>query len=364
MVKWRATLYTSNDIEGRWMNSQVWQSLLHLESRDILTEWFAKIHGRQLNARRAKEIIASARQGREYFRSADSASFTVRPLLAFYGVASLCRSLTLLHRRDAGEEGLKQGHGLETVAWSAILASDMPAALAAIDKLRVRTCGGLFSDLSAVTNARRVLHIYDRAIPVAVDGEEQGLGQEISFADILDRLPDIETIASAERPRRWVRLKAFEYSLEAGATITAYGSAEHPVCVEYVEAGFVGSAEEDRYDRGGDRTVLKADPLTFQRYFPQFLDARVIRTIGGLPSAHLASKFHADVWFSQISVTYMVSYILGMLARYYPTHWSALMSGEKGDAIWPKISAAQAYVEAALPELIVESISDSVFGSD
>ncbi|MBP2443777.1 YaaC family protein [Rhizobium leguminosarum] len=346
------------------MNSQVWQSLLHLESRDTVTDWFERIHGRQLNARRSKEIIASARQGREYFRSADTASFTVRPLLAFYGVASLCRSLTLLHRKDAGEEGLKQGHGLETVAWSSTLSSDMPAALASINKLRVRTCGGLFSDLLAVTSARRVLHIYDRAIAVSVDGEEQSLGREISFSDILDRLPDIETVPSTERPRRWIRLKALDYSPEAGATIAVYGSAEHPVCVEYAKAGFVVSAEEDPYDRGGDRTVLTADSATFRRYFPQFLDTRVIRTVGGLPSAHITSKFHQDVWFSQISVTYMVSYILGMLARYYPTHWSALMGGEKGDAIWPKINAAQVYVEAALPELIVESISDSVFGSD
>jgi hypothetical protein len=53
-----------------------------------------------------------------------------------------------------------------------------------------------------------------------------------------------------------------------------------------------------------------------------------------------------------------------MLARYYPTHWSALMMGEKGDAIWPNINAAQNYIETALPELVLESISDSVYGPD
>lgn len=173
------------------MDTDVWQRLLHLESRDFVSGWFEKIHGRKLNARRAKEIIASARQGREYFRSASTASFAVRPLLAFYGVASLCRSLTLLHRRSVGEEGLSQGHGLTTVAWSQQLSGDLPAALASISELRVRTCKGLFSDLQATTRKRTALPVYDRIIHLSLDNEGQHLGQETSLADILNRLPDI-----------------------------------------------------------------------------------------------------------------------------------------------------------------------------
>jgi hypothetical protein len=57
----------------------------------------------------------------------------------------------------------------------------------------------------------------------------------------------------------------------------------------------------------------------------------------------------------------MLSYILGMLALYFPTHWSALMSGERGDAIWPNINAAQRYVEVAAPELVLEVINCSLF---
>ncbi|MBB5576396.1 MULTISPECIES: YaaC family protein [Rhizobium] len=343
------------------MNSDVWQSLLHLESRDIVSDWFERIHGRKLNARRAKEIIASARQGREYFRSASTASFAVRPLLAFYGVASLCRSLTLLHRRDSGEEGLRQGHGLEAIAWSATLSSDLPVALASISKLRVRTCGGLFSDLVAATHKRTMLRVYDRTIPVPFDNEEQRLGRETSLSDILDRLPDISTDVSAERPRRWIRLKNFVYSPDSGATITVHGTPDHPVCIEYAGAGFELSPEEDPYDASAERTVLKIDETGVKKYFPQVLDTRVIRTMGGNPSPHLVSRFSPDAWFSQLSITYMVSFILGMLARYFPTHWGALMGGEKGDAIWPNINAAQTYVEAALPELVLEVIADSLF---
>jgi hypothetical protein len=56
----------------------------------------------------------------------------------------------------------------------------------------------------------------------------------------------------------------------------------------------------------------------------------------------------------------MTSYILGMLARYFPTHWMSLLSGEKGDALWPAINAAQRYIDSAFPEMVVEFIHDTL----
>jgi hypothetical protein len=344
------------------MKSDVWQRLLELESRDFVSNWFERIHGRKLNARRAKEIIASARQGREYFHSASTASFAVRPLLAFYGVASLCRSLTLLHRRDAGEEGLKQGHGIETVAWSATLSGEMPIALASIGKLRVRTCEGLFSDLQVATRKHSLLQVYDRTIRVSFDNEGPRLGQQASLGDILDRLPDIIPNVSRERMR--IRLKDFVYSAVSGAKITVHAPPDHPLCLEYASAGYELFPEDDPFDTSTEKTVLKIDNLNFLKSSPQILNTRVNRTMGGHPSPHLVSKFSPDVILSQISVTYMISYILGMLARYFPTHWYALIGGEKGDEIWPDINAAQTYVEVALPELVLEAIYGSLSRPD
>ena len=38
------------------------------------------------------------------------------------------------------------------------------------------------------------------------------------------------------------------------------------------------------------------------------------------------------------------------------------MGGEKGDGMWPSINAAQMYIEAALPELVVDAIKSSLYG--
>ncbi len=76
--------------------SDHWQLLFSLESRDIAAKWHLQITGRKLNARRAKEINSSAKQAREFFRNAENSNDSVRPLLTFYGVASLSRAVVLL----------------------------------------------------------------------------------------------------------------------------------------------------------------------------------------------------------------------------------------------------------------------------
>lgn len=75
------------------MDKEIWQQLLSLEDRDVTQQWFSKLHGRKLNVRRAKEINAAAKQAREYFRNASNSNYSVRPLLTYYGVASLSRAL-------------------------------------------------------------------------------------------------------------------------------------------------------------------------------------------------------------------------------------------------------------------------------
>jgi hypothetical protein len=56
----------------------------------------------------------------------------------------------------------------------------------------------------------------------------------------------------------------------------------------------------------------------------------------------------------------MLAYFLGILTRYFPTHWVALHSGTKGDRLWPTINAAQNYVVSVFPELVIEMINDSL----
>lgn len=341
------------------MESRVWSALLELESRDFVCDWFNRIHGKNLNARRAKEITASAKQGREYFNNASSSSIAVRPLLTFYGVASLCRSLTLLHSRDAGEEGLKRGHGLETISWDKVLSGDMSKALSSINNLSVRICNGLFLDLSVFTNKKSNTLIYDKYLQLPYNDREI-IGETITLSDILDRLPDISVFSSFKNLQSLIRISDFAYSKDTGAKFTLDGLPNHPVCLEYSKIGYSIFQKHDLYDKTAIITTLEIEHSKFEDNLPQILDTRTIKTQGGYPSPYLTKRFSPDLILSQISITYAISFILGMLARYFPTHWYALIEGGKGDSIWPAINSAQTYVEIALPELILDVINSSL----
>jgi hypothetical protein len=91
---------------------------------------------------------------------------------------------------------------------------------------------------------------------------------------------------------------------------------------------------------------------------PQLMHAYINKQFGSIPHLHIVRPMPNNVLLSQLAVTYMLSYFLGMLTRYYPTHWVALHGGHNGDRLWPTVSAVQSYVESTFPEQIIEFIGE------
>jgi hypothetical protein len=58
------------------------------------------------------------------------------------------------------------------------------------------------------------------------------------------------------------------------------------------------------------------------------------------PQTQFESRDLAAARRSQLSITYMIGFVLGMLARYFPTHWVSLAQGNKGDSLWPALNRA------------------------
>lgn len=336
------------------MDTSVWQRLHSLESRDVVSHWFQKLHKNELSARRAKEIVASARQAREFFKNASNASYAVRPLLAFYGVASQSRALALLFRKNGGEEGLAKGHGLETVSWSEQLSGDLGQAVASIGGLRVRTCRGLFFDLVSESHNRMAMHIRSSAVDWGIEYDIPELGQELSLSDILDRLPDLhDQYAHVKWETRYARVNDAEYNPESGASIKINTGKFSAIKAELSAAGY--SVTES-----GDMSIVKINACLFEQNLPQFMHSYVHKSFGAVPDLHMVSQFSPTTRYSQVAVTYILAYFTGMLTRYYPTQWTALMLGEKGDVLWPCMNAAQRYVEIAFPELVLELIEEAL----
>jgi hypothetical protein len=334
------------------MHRETWQQLLSFESRDIVSTWFKRIHGRDLNARRTKEITAAATQAREFFRNSSEADYSVRPLLTFYGVASLARALTLILKRDGGEECLTKGHGLETIDWSKRLSGDLSVSLNALNELKIRTCSGLFSDFAKQTENRMSMHVRSGAVDWRLNYKQPDLGDEIELGQLTARIPDLRKEHSVLGvDQLYVAIQEMSYDASNGVIIKVPSRAFRVFEQSYCALGY------DAKD-SGEWTTLTGRADLFSRMTPQFLHSYVHKMFGAIPTLSLVAPMPSGSRYSQLCFTYMLGFILGMLARYFPTHWVSIAQGSKGDGLWPTLNRAQFIVEETFPELVAEMIED------
>jgi hypothetical protein len=74
-------------------------------------------------------------------------------------------------------------------------------------------------------------------------------------------------------------------------------------------------------------------------------------------SNYLVAPFPNTVVMSTMSLMFGISYILGMLARYFPTVWHQMTSLAKGDAIFPLVQSTVKAIERRYPVEVAERMS-------
>ncbi len=340
-----------------YMNEQeIWQRLRALESFDNVQKWFGIVHKRNLNSRRTTEIICSAKQAREFFLNAKQSDYSVRSLLTFYGIASLSRAVTLLFKENGGEETLTKGHGLEVCDWSSVLSGDISEAIAKIGLLQVSTCKGLFNDFLTATKNTLCMHINSSGIDWTLPYTLPELGVTISLADLLSRLPDfsndIKNISSSTL--HYAVAGDISYSPNGGFKVKVGKDACGSLLGCYERKGYtITNAECSQY-------ILTCSSDVFCKNMPLFLHDYTNKMFGSIPQLYIIEVLENGHNYSEMGFCYLLAYFMGMLSRYYPTHWVSLISGRKGDLYWPIINRAQNYLETVFPELIVEYIENEL----
>ena len=333
-------------------NQEVKQQLLQLENRDVVKKGFKKIHNRELRTLRAKEINAAAKQSAEYFRNAENASYSVRPLLTYYGVYTLSRALVLLFKSQGGENTLKEGHGLGTDNWSHILVGeDASSHLRDIGKLRVKSSKGLFSELVKETKNHITIHVNTTGIDWGISYKIPETGLVFTLDELISRIPDLQPdLKELGIEEKFLRVNGLSYNEENGFSCDVYGNNEN-VLSSYKGHGFQCASK-------GNGSNITCTSEQLKNFVPQFLHKYVQKDFGTIPSLYLLAPFEDNMRLSEIAVVFLMSYYLGMLVRYYPTHWISLVQGDNGDEYWPVLNRAQNYVLQVFPELCMELIND------
>lgn len=322
--------------------------------------WFHSRHNRQLNARAAQSISTCFIQGREYFDAGASAATCVRPLLLYYGVLSMCRGLIMLRNPTKKEESLRQSHGLETIDWGGTLSGSLDKIL----DVRIRATNGTFGELvDAVGNVqwttwwsspgmREGSYYATFPRPTFADGS-----YELTLDDLISRDHRLLGLypQTIRRPAK-VHMGEIIATEGRGVDVTIYG---------------LSGSEEDIRMRFGQPATRVICPTSEGRRLPipgaHFLvgaadlnaakEELPLAQFVGNDGMFIVEAFPNGDRLSELLRSFLLSYMLGMIVRYHPSRWVALMRNEKGDAAQPCLKAAARTLAFDFPRQVVEALS-------
>ena len=335
------------------MTNQEWHEISRFESYDLARSWYQQTHQRQINAAKTRQINAFFIQGREYFKSASSADMSVKPLLLYYGVLSLSRGAILLRNTGKKEESLAPLHGLKEVNWRGTMSGGIKNIL----DLGIQAERGTFLGLvESIPNFHQAHYFSHQLRSKAVLQHNLGdikfctTGELLTLGDLLSRLKQTTHTYQAVTGRdpKWFL-----------TTVTSYAEETHFLLFtrppdEVLNLVDQSSVTIQPMPKGWPNPTLPIPQqgLVFrhelgaahQSKFPLFHDNEksegLMQGIADFPNGDKLNEFFK---------LYLTSFILGTLARYFPSEWMALLSGSPGDFSRPLIFQAIEAIESEFP---------------
>ena len=340
-----------------------WKSISRFESHDFVARWYRKAHGGKASTAKVKQINACFTNGREYFRNAARSDMGVKPLLLYYGVLSCCRGVILANDRDKKEESLKPRHGLETVNWQHTLSGGIKNVL----ELKIRATDGTFGELVEVCWHLKTLHVFHGPTnEMGSTGQPLGDvrfatdGSQMSLGDLLSRL--LQTgMAYPEltgRPAKMfggARIASHPPGLHVAFPLRGIPdelrSLEDGVNIQIGSSNLVAPGFRQSDDAGDTLMFVRRDGEVHLRSVP------VSHYRGEGDFMSVIQDFPNGDKLTEFSKLYLVSYVLGMLVRYHPSIWTALLRHESGDFAQPLLVDAVEAVENDFAEQLSHQLT-------
>jgi hypothetical protein len=326
--------------------NKTWNELLAFESRDLVGRYIMEKYNRELNRERTLQIISNFIQGREYYRSSEDANPTVRPLLQYYGVMALSKGLILSTDLNKTEAQLKGSHGLEINNWNQVIKSKE------FENLEIVVRDGTFFELITTTENRNYLRANSSVVNYWSHLRMPQKGDSLLLKQLISYYPDLN-----KEYESWIREKlhfAILNSLKIDnetnlLNIELQGNIEQNIIDQLFPREFCKDLNVNQ-DNGKTKVSYTVDnwtPNITQRWHGAFNigDACIIPTIKN------------DIGLNLISGLYMISYVFGMMARYFPTTWIGIMRGEKGDKIFPFVHRIMDFIDEKFPLIILDFLN-------
>lgn len=323
----------------------VWNELLEFESRDLIASFFKRKHNSEVNDWKVQEVAANFIQGREYFRSAQKASITVKPLLLYYGVVSLSRGLVLVLNPKLKESNLKASHGLSIRNWPEVLSKKR------FEDLEIVIGEGSFSELLSATENKSYLRVGTNGINWAVALNSPPKGYAILLKDIFQFLPDLkdEFTTWLDIPFPSLQVAHNGQQLEQGrfkVMLESVGLSQ-----DLVSRCFPSSFCHDLSIKHGSYWEISFD-YTSEKWSPNFTQ----KWSGpfDIGTLFVTPVLKDDAALNLVTSMFAISYSFGMMARYYPSTWISLGRVQKGDKIFPLVNRTLKLIEERYPATVLD----------
>lgn len=325
-------------------NDDIWSQLLFFESSQYAASRFKEFHGGEANAAKLAEIGSSIRQARLFHESFIAADFVVKPLILYYSNLALSRALILFLDAKKREANLAKQHGLGIVGWSEFLNQQSSQ----FSDLKVKIENGTFLELLEATKNINLVRANSSAVNYHLAYPAPPAGMEVTLDELCRRIPDL-----GDEYEKWSGSKITAAKL---LSVTSKGS-DVEVKIENQKRFSGSDALEEQFlksifpkaksfDLTKQTIIVGADGLPI---ISDIIETAPFQIGDGI----VLPRINDEV-LSNIGLLFALSYALGMLARYYPSHWISLQSlGPKGH-FFPYCMRLLDYIGYSFPRMSVD----------
>ena len=334
-------MFSVESVEERWSRLSLFMS------RDILERRHRALHGLQISAGKANEIIAHLEQAQQYFKSSELAGVLAGPLEQYYGVLAVARAIVLFRKAEAREATLRKSHGLGAV---------LPGT-GNIEDIALTISEGTFSELLDATKNSELVTV-DEVAGLGPTGAQRefvvqlprpGVGTVLSLVDLLSRIPSLRGHfeSAMARPACCYGGRLFQWMNTL--TLQLYREQFDLPDPEALRKALNISTQATVTVSPGSQPGVRFD---MRAALGERLDKYLPYTIQSSMGSHTAVEYFSGRWgLSELAMYFAASHVLSMLVRYHPTVWAALVSHATGDQLLPVLQRMRGLVQSEFVQL-------------
>ena len=325
-------------------NSSFWDYISRFQQSEYVERLYGEFHtGAKIETNKVKMISSAFAQGQMYFESAVNSPIGVAPVLLYYGVVSLASGLALFKDQCLDEKNLPGRHGLKRVKWKELMSDKYYDLL----MLGVKAENGIFEKVvdTAIHLHIEVAYVRDiRKLETFPYWHRLG---EIKL--VRDRtIVTLDDLVSRSRytgghyggsTKRQKRLHRGTVREDGSGLVLSISFEE-----KEVQEWLINLSKEHGLECKGREVVFPLRNFNLQKadLLPVFHKEKSI-------GMSIVENFGNGDRLSEFIKLYLMAYILGMLARYHPSHWMDVVRNQAQGADHHLLLHATKAVEENFP---------------